>query len=560
MTTAGDDLVGDVRVRAPAVLRDKPMLVVGGAALGTLFEWYDFFLYATLAGYLARHFFAGVSEATAFILALATFAVGPAVRPFGALVFGRLGDVAGRKRTFLATMLIMGLATFLVGLLPGFAAIGGAAPVLLVTLRLLQGLAVGGEYGGAAVYVAEHAPADRRGLHTCWINAAAPAGMIVSLLVVISFRLLLSKAAFEAWGWRLPYLLSILLLAVSLWIRLKLSESPIFAQMKAEATVSKAPLAEAFGRWDNLRPALLALACCAGQGAIGYTAGTYTQFFLQRVLKVEDLSAWGLIAIGGLIGLPAYLFFGWLSDMIGRRPVILAGLALAAATLFPVFHMMTVAANPALAAAQSTAPVRVRADPATCSVQFDPTGANKFDRTGCDIAKAYLSNAGVSYHNVQLAPGAPTEVRVGEQAIRPPDPRGLAAVGRSRAIAAFQQEATTALTSAGYPTAADTARVDAPHVIALVILLGLTFAMVYAPSAAFLVELFPARIRYTALSLPYHLGHGWVGGFMPATAFAIVAATGDVYSGLWYPVSFTVAAAIICTLFLPETRGRSIAG
>jgi MFS family permease len=560
MATAGGDLVSNVVVRAPTTLRSNPILVVGGAALGTLFEWYDFFLYATLAGNIARHFFAGVSESTAFIFALATFAVGPAVRPFGAVVFGRLGDVVGRKRTFLATMLIMGLATFLVGLLPGFAAIGVAAPILLVILRLLQGLAVGGEYGGAAVYVAEHAPVSRRGLHTCWINGAAPGGTILSLLVVIGFRLLLPKETFEAWGWRLPFLFSILLLAVSLWIRLKLSESPIFALMKAEAAISKAPLAEAFGRWNNLRLVLLALACCAGQGAIGYTVGTYTQFFLQRVLKVEDLSTWTLIAIGSVIAVPSYLFFGWLSDKIGRRPVILAGLALAAASPFPVFHMMTVAANPALAAAQSSAPVWVRADPATCSVQFDPTGSNRFDRTGCDIAKAYLSNVGVSYRNVRLARDAPAEVLVRQQVIRPPDPHGLGAVDRQRAVAAFQRELKAALASAGYPDAADPARIDAPRVITLVILLALAFAMVYAPSAAFLVELFPARIRYTSLSLPYHLGHGWVGGFLPATAFAIVAATGDVYSGLWYPVGFAVAAAIICTLFLPETRGRSISG
>jgi len=552
-------MVDDAVAAAPTKAINNPKLVIAGASLGTLFEWYDFFLYGSLAAQIARHFFAGVNEASAFTFALVAFGAGFVARPFGAVVFGRIGDVVGRKNTFLLTMAVMGLATFLVGLLPGFATIGVAAPVLLVALRLLQGLAIGGEYGGAAIYVAEHAPADRRAFNTSWINAMATLGLITSLLVIIAFRLTLSEATFADWGWRLPFLLSSVLLGISLWIRLKLGESPVFQKMKADGALSKTPYAEAFGRWSNLKLILIALfGAMVGGTTIFYTAHFYAMFFLQRVLKVSELQTNTLMVIALVIAAPAYLLWGWLSDRIGRKVFLIAGCAIAAATVFPVFHALTWAANPALAQAQRDAPVTVHADPAACSVQFDPVGGKSFDSSDCDVAKSYLSKAGISYANAALPAGAKAEVHVGARIVPAPDPQGLSPEQRSAQIAAFQGEARKALSAANYPQAADPETLNAPMVIALLVYLVALAAMTYSATAAFLVELFPARIRYTSLSFPYHLGSGWVGGLLPASAFAIVTARGDVYSGLWYMVGFCVLTTVVGVLFTPETRGRPI--
>jgi MFS family permease len=536
----------------------KGILVIAGASLGTLFEWYDFFLYGSLASYIAQHFFSAVEERTAFLFALAAFAAGFIVRPFGALVFGRIGDMVGRKNTFLVTMTIMGLATFLVGCLPGYETLGIAAPIALVALRLLQGLAVGGEYGGAAIYVAEHAKPGRRAFDTSWINLMATCGLFVSLAVIIALRTSMSKADFQAWGWRAPFLVSVLLLGLSLWVRLKLEESPVFRKMKAENNVAKAPWSEAFGRWSNLKWVLVALAAVIGNTVIWYTAQFYALFFLQRVLKLDDLVAYQLVALALLASMPLFPLIGWLSDRLGRKPFVVAGCVLGAIFVFPLFHELTRAANPALAAASASAPVSVHADPARCSVQFDPVGANKFDTTDCDIAKAFLSRAGVSYASVDLPAGGRAEVHVGGRVIPAPDPRGLAPEARAKGIAGFGEATRGALSEVGYPLAADPAHTDRIRVILIVVTLVLFAALAYAPGAAFMTELFPARVRYTSLSLPYHLGSGWFGGLLPATAFAIVAASGDIYAGLWYPVSFAAAGAVIAILFLPETRGRPI--
>lgn len=534
-------------------------LVIGASSLGTVFEWYDFYLYGSLATYIAAHFFSGVNETTGFLFALAAFAAGFFVRPFGALVFGRIGDLVGRKNTFLVTMAIMGVSTFVVGLLPSYADIGVAAPILLVFMRLLQGLALGGEYGGAATYVAEHAPNNKRGLYTAWIQTTATLGLFLSLLVIMVTRTQLSTEDFAAWGWRIPFLVSIVLLGVSLWIRLQLSESPVFQRMKDEGATSKAPLAEAFGRWSNARVALLALAgAVAGQAVVWYTGQFYALFFLEKTLKVEGLTANTLIAIALLIGTPFFIVFGWLSDKIGRKPIIMAGCALAALTYFPLFNLLTEAANPALAAAQRNAPVVVHADQSACSFQFDPVGRNKFDRQSCDVARAFLSRASVSYENAPLPAGSVAEVHIGATVIRAPDVARLSGTARADAITAFQAELRTALDDVHYPTAADPARINTPLVIAILALLVIYVTMVYGPIAAMLVELFPSRIRYTSMSLPYHIGNGWFGGFLPTTAFAIVAATGNIYNGLWYPVIVASATLAIGLLFLPETYKRDI--
>ncbi len=533
--------------------------VILASSLGTVFEWYDFYLYGLLATIISAQFFSGVNETTGFIFALAAFAAGFAVRPFGALVFGRLGDMVGRKYTFLVTMGLMGFATFTVGLLPNYASIGVAAPIMLVVLRLMQGLALGGEYGGAATYVAEHAPNNKRGLYTSFIQTTATLGLFAALLVVIGTRTMIGEEAFKEWGWRVPFLISALLLGVSLWIRLQLQESPVFQKMKDEGTNSKAPISEAFGNWKNGKWALIALlGAVAGQAVVWYTGQFYALFFLEKVLMVDGATTNILIAVALAIGTPFFIFFGWLSDKIGRKPIILAGCALAAVTFFPAFHALTEAANPALARAQATAPVTVIVNDADCSVQFDPIGKNKFDAKSCDIAKSFLAKSGVSYSKVEASAGAIAQITIGNRTFVAPDPAMVSGDDRKAAITAYNDEVKAALVAAGYPTKADPAAINTPVVIAILTYLVLLVTMVYGPIAALLVELFPTRIRYTAMSLPYHIGNGWFGGFLPTTAFAMVAATGNIYFGLWYPVAICAATVVIGLLFLPETFRRNI--
>ncbi|HEX9483309.1 MAG TPA: MFS transporter, partial [Gemmatimonadaceae bacterium] len=492
---------------------------------------------------------------TAFIFALMAFAAGFAVRPFGAIVFGRLGDLAGRKYTFLITILIMGASTTLVGVLPSYAKIGVAAPALLVLLRLLQGLALGGEYGGAATYVAEHAPMGKRGEYTAWIQTTATLGLLLSLLVILGCRTVLGTPAFEAWGWRIPFLVSLILLGVSVWIRLTLGESPLFQRMKAEGRGSHAPLTESFARWGNLKLVLLALfGLTAGQAVVWYTGQFYTLFFLTQTLKVDPQAANLLIAASLLLGTPFFIVFGALSDRIGRKPIIMAGLLLAVLTYFPIFKAITHYANPALAAAQETAPVVVVADPATCSVQFDPVGKTKFT-SPCDVAKAALVKRGVPYTN-EARPGARTEIRVGATSLPSYDASGPRA---SLDAKSFDDALNAMLTVAKYPTKSVTGQMNIAMVICLLWILVVYVTMVYGPIAAMLVEMFPTRIRYTSMSLPYHIGNGWFGGFLPTTAFAIVARTGNIYSGLWYPVGVALVTLVIGTLFVRETRGVDIA-
>src|SRR6202522_2123996 len=495
---------------------------IGALLLGTEFELYDLYLYGLLAGVISAQFFSGVNEVTGFIFALAAFAAGFAVRPFGALVFGRLGDLVGRKHTFLITMSIMGGATFLVGLLPSYASVGVAAPIALVALRLLQGLALGGEYGGAATYVAEHAPQGKRVLYTSWIQTTATLGLFAALLVVIGTRTAMGEEAFKAWGWRIPFLVSIVLLAVSLWIRMQLAESPVFAKMKAQGTTSKAPLAEAFGRWGNLKVVLIALfGAVMGQAVVWYCGQFYALFFLERILRVDGATTNILTAIALVLATPGFIFFGWLSDKIGRKPIILAGCLLALLTYFPLFEALTRYANPALYEAQSAAPVAVIADPGQCSFQFDPVGKNKFDSTSCDIAKSFLAKAGVTYQRVDGPPGTIAQIRSGAGTFTAPDPAAVTGKERKEAIAAFRSQVKAALTAAGYPDKANPATINKPMVGLILFVLVLYVTMVYGPIAALLVELFPARIRYSAMSLPYHIGNGWFGGFLsspPASA------------------------------------------
>ncbi len=484
-------------------LKQNEVKVIVASSLGTMFEWYDFYLYGLLASYISAKFFSGVNETTAFILALAAFAAGFAIRPFGSIVFGRIGDVVGRKNTFLVTMGLMGLSTFAVGFLPSYESIGIAAPIILVTLRLLQGLAVGGEYGGAATYVAEHAPEGKRGFFTSFIQTTATIGLFCALLLVIGLRAVMGEETFADWGWRLPFLFSIFLLAVSLWIRLQLAESPVFQKMKDEGATSKAPLAEAFGRWANLKLILIALfGGVAGQAVIGYTGQFYTLFYLERIADVDPATSNILLVIALIIATPTFVFFGWLSDKIGRKKIIMTACLLAALTLFPLFKALTYAANPDFARAVRDAPVAVVAYAGECSVQFDPIGKNTFDQTSCDIAKAYLARNGINYSNVKAAAGTVAEIRIGESVIAAPDPSSYGEDERAAAIKEFQQQISDQLVAAGYPSEADPEKINRPLVIAIIVAIMLMVTAAYAPLAAMLVELFPARIRYTSMSLP----------------------------------------------------------
>ena len=529
--------------------------VIFASSLGTVFEWYDFYLYGSLAGSISKAFFSGVNPTAGFIFALLAFAAGFAVRPFGALVFGRLGDIVGRKYTFLITIVIMGASTALVGIMPGYAAIGIWAPVVLIGLRLLQGLALGGEYGGAATYVAEHAPMGKRGLYTSWIQTTATLGLFLSLLIILGCRQAMDAAAFDAWGWRIPFLLSIILLAISVWIRLKLNESPLFTQMKAEGKTSKAPLTESFAHWGNLKIVLLALfGLTAGQAVVWYTGQFYALFFLTQTLKVDPQTSNLLIAAALLIGTPFFVVFGALSDRIGRKPIILGGCLLAVLTLFPLFKALTHYANPALEAAQATAPVVVVADPAECSFQFNPVGTSKFT-SSCDIAKSALVSRGIPYSNEAAPAGTTAQVKVGDAVINGYD--GKAADAKDKG-SAFVKSLADSLNSAGYPTKADPNRINYVMVTVVLLVLVIFVTMVYGPIAAMLVELFPTRIRYTSMSLPYHIGNGWFGGFLPTTSFAIVAATGNIYDGLWYPVVIAAMTFVVGLLFVRETKDRPI--
>ncbi|MFD2238242.1 MFS transporter [Aureimonas populi] len=528
--------------------------VIIASSLGTVFEWYDFYLYGSLAAIIAAQFFAGVNPTAGFIFALLAFAAGFAVRPFGALVFGRLGDLVGRKYTFLITIVIMGLSTFIVGLLPTYNQIGFVAPVLLIILRLLQGLALGGEYGGAVVYVAEHSPNGKRGYFTAWIQTTATMGLFLSLIIILGTRTYLGEEAFQAWGWRIPFLISIILLAISVWIRTKLNESPLFKKMKAEGKGSKSPLKESFANWPNLKIVLLALfGLTAGQAVVWYVGQFYALFFLTQTLKVDGPTANIMMAIALLLGTPFFLIFGALSDRIGRKAVIMAGLGLAVVTLFPAFQMLTQVVNPQLASAQASAPVHVTADPATCSFQFNPVGTSAFT-SSCDIAKAFLARNAVNYDNIAAPAGSVATVQIGDVTIESFEGGALSAEERTARTAEFSTAATDAIRAAGYPAAANPDEVNYVATVAILFFLILLVTMVYGPIAAYLVELFPTRIRYTSMSLPYHIGNGWFGGFLPTTSFAIVAATGNIYSGLWYPVIIAAMSFVIGMLFLKDTR------
>ena len=531
--------------------------VIFASSLGTVFEWYDFYLYGSLAAIMSKQFFSGVNETTGFIFALLAFAAGFFVRPFGALVFGRLGDLVGRKYTFLITIVIMGMGTFLIGLLPSYASAGLLAPVLLIALRLLQGLALGGEYGGAATYVAEHAPFGKRGLYTSWIQTTATLGLFLSLLVILFTRNLLGPE-FETWGWRIPFLASAVLLVVSVYIRLQLNESPVFLEMKQGATLSKAPLTESFARWDNLRIVILALlGATAGQAVVWYGGQFYALFFLQQVLKVDVKTANYLIAAALAIATPCFILFGWLSDRIGRKKIVLAGCLIAAITYIPIFKGITHFANPAIESAVAASPVTIVADPNACTFQFDPVGKKTFLQS-CDMAKAVLVKAGVPYSTEAAPPGTLARVKVGNTEITSIEGTGMPAAAFKEASGAFNKALSARLKEAGYPAKADPAQINYPMLLLLLVILVVYVTMVYGPIAAWLVELFPAKIRYTSMSLPYHIGNGWFGGFLPAISFALVALTGDMYYGLRYPIIVSLMTVVIGFLFLPETKDRHV--
>ena len=543
--------------------------VILASSLGTVFEWYDFYLYGSLAAVIGANFFSQFPETTRNIFALLAFAAGFLVRPFGALVFGRLGDLVGRKYTFLITIVIMGSSTFIVGILPTSDSIGLAAPILLIILRLAQGLALGGEYGGAATYVAEHAPHGRRGFYTSFIQITATAGLFMSLLVILFTQQILGPDNFRAWGWRIPFLLSIFLLGISVWIRLQMEESPAFQRMKAEGTHSKAPISEAFFQWKNAKIALFALlGLVAGQAVVWYTGQFYALFFLGQVLKVDPYTTNLLIAWSLILGSGGFVFFGWLSDSVGRKPIILGGCLIAALTYFPLFKLMSAEANPALHHAHQTIQVQVVVDRSNCSFQFNPTGTAQFTNA-CDVAKAALARASVNYSVVEAAGRTGAAVRIGGAEIEAPQLRNMTPAERGPASAAFNQQITAALTAAGYPAASNPSVVKMAHpfdvfreqpavLIGILTLLVIYVTMVYGPIAAALVELFPTRIRYTSMSLPYHIGNGWFGGLLPATSFAMIAQTGDVYFGLWYPIVIALMTVVIGLFFVPETKDRDI--
>ena len=543
-----------VETRADPSLRT----VVVASAAGTAFEWYDFFVFGSLATVIARHFFADAGETVAYILALLTFGLGFVVRPLGALVFGWFGDRTGRKTTFLVTITLMGVATVAIGLLPDYGQIGLAAPILLLIMRVLQGFALGGEYGGAAIYVAEHSPPKKRGLLTGWIQTTAAFGLIGALSVILITRQIVGVEAFDEWGWRIPFLLSALLLIVSLWIRLKLNESPAYQRMEAEGGERRAPYKEAFFQWGNGRFVLIALfGIMIAQGAVWYCGYFYTRFFMERVLKIDVNTVDQLVLMVTVASAGLYVFFGWLSDRVGRKPVMLFGMILALVAFFPGFHALTKAANPALAEAQVSAPVTVVADPATCALQFDPIGKAAF-ASSCDIAKSVLSNAGVSYGNAEAAPGSIAMVRVGGIEIASVEGAGMDAAALKAARTGVETRIKAALVEAGYPAKADPARINMPLVFGILMIFMLAATALYGPQAAALVELFPTRVRYTAMSLPYNIGTGWVGGLLPAASFALVAWSGNIYFGLWYSVGFTALAAIVALIWLPETKGRDL--
>jgi MFS family permease len=540
---------------------DKPasmVTVVAASSAGTAFEWYDFFLFVPLASIMAKTFFAGLDPTSAYIFALGAFAVGFAFRPIGALIFGRIGDRIGRKATFLATMTLMGVSTFAIGLLPSFETAGIIAPLLFVLLRVLQGLALGGEWGGAAIYIVEHVDSDKRGVSSSWLGGSAAFGLGGALLAVLLARLAVGEEAFNAWGWRLPFLFSLALLGISMWIRLKLHESPMFQKLKDEGTRSERPLYDSFAKWSSLKTVLIALfAIMVAQGAVWYTVFFYSSTFMERTLKVDPAMVnWIMLAIVAL-SVPAYVFFGWLSDRIGRKVVMVGGMALFAVLTFPGFHMLTDLANPALAQASRAAQVVVVADPADCRFQFDPVGKTQF-RSSCDIAKSSLAAAGVSYANEAAPAGTKAVIRIGDRGLESVDGAGLDAAALATAKADFAKALNADLAEAGYPASADPAGTEPVKIVLLLLGFVIAACALYGPQAAALVELFPTKIRYTAMSLPYHIGTGWVGGFLPTTAFAIVAATGDIYAGLWYPFVFTVIAIVTALLFLPETNGKSL--
>ncbi len=536
--------------------------VIFASSLGTVFEWYDFYLYGSLASIIAKQFFIG-DPSTTFIFALLAFAAGFIVRPFGAVVFGRLGDMIGRKYTFLITILIMGASTFIVGLLPGYAAIGIAAPIILVTLRILQGLALGGEYGGAATYVAEHAPHGKRGSFTSWIQTTATLGLFLSLLVILGTRTAVGEEAFNAWGWRVPFLVSVLLLGISVWIRLSMNESPAFAKMKAEGKTSKAPLTEAFGQWKNLKIVILALVgLTMGQAVVWYTGQFYALFFMTQVLKIDGANANIMTALSLALATPFFIFFGILSDKIGRKYIILGGCVLAAATYFPLFGALTHYGNPQLEAALKNSPVVVYADPASCNFQFNPTGQKKFT-SSCDIATSILSNASVNYTKQDAPAGSVAKIKVGDKeissfnAVLTPDGLNFDKASKD-ADAALKKDVAAAVKAAGYPAKADESQINKPMMVLILFILVLYVTMVYGPIAAMLVEMFPTRIRYTSMSLPYHIGNGWFGGLLPTISFALVAFKGDIYYGLWYPIIIALITVVIGVLFVGETKDNNI--